>query len=305
MAASTGSTSTWPICSIPGERSHVVDYLTGHGWQVSARNPGQRVFADYGRDFPDIEDCRRCAIRWPSSRHESRRTVMARTDGDTWDLASSVGATATGVAASRALASKQPDPLINDPFADALVKAVGLEHCNQDRRRRTRLRQTIRSSTASRCVSRSPCARGSSTTSSSARQRRAFGRRSSWPRASTLGPTGCRGRRSGRCSRSTSHRSSSSSPLRWPSLGATSRGRSRRPVAIDLRDDWPEALRDSGFDPTTAHGLDRRGTADLPAARCAGPLVRQHHRAQRAGQPAGDRAHGHQGLSRRMDREAQ
>src|ERR1700682_5281815 len=56
---------------------------------------------------------------------------MARTDGDTWDLASSVGATATGVAASRALASKQPNPLINDPFADALVKAVGLDYCNR------------------------------------------------------------------------------------------------------------------------------------------------------------------------------
>ena len=30
---------------------------------------------------------------------------MARTDDDTWDLASSVGATATMVAASRAMAS--------------------------------------------------------------------------------------------------------------------------------------------------------------------------------------------------------
>ena len=47
---------------------------------------------------------------------------MARTDGDTWDLASSVGATATGVAASRALASKGPIPLINDPFAEPLVQ---------------------------------------------------------------------------------------------------------------------------------------------------------------------------------------
>ena len=56
---------------------------------------------------------------------------MARTEGDTWDLASSVGATATGVAASRALASKQPSPLISDPFADALVKAVGLDYCNR------------------------------------------------------------------------------------------------------------------------------------------------------------------------------
>src|ERR1700754_2884519 len=56
---------------------------------------------------------------------------MSRVEGDTWDLASSVGATATGVAASRALASKQADPLINDPYADALVKAVGLDHCNR------------------------------------------------------------------------------------------------------------------------------------------------------------------------------
>jgi methyltransferase (TIGR00027 family) len=56
---------------------------------------------------------------------------MPRTDGDTWDLASSVGATATGVAASRALASKQPDALINDPYADALVKAVDIEHLNK------------------------------------------------------------------------------------------------------------------------------------------------------------------------------
>ena len=54
---------------------------------------------------------------------------MPRTEGDTWNLASSVGSTATGVAASRALASKQPDPLIHDPFADPLVKAVGLDYC--------------------------------------------------------------------------------------------------------------------------------------------------------------------------------
>ena len=42
---------------------------------------------------------------------------MARTDGDTWDLASSVGATATMVAAARAMASSAPEPVINDPFA--------------------------------------------------------------------------------------------------------------------------------------------------------------------------------------------
>ena len=52
---------------------------------------------------------------------------MARTDNDTWDLASSVGATATMVAASRALASQGPEPLLNDQFAEPLVKAVGVD----------------------------------------------------------------------------------------------------------------------------------------------------------------------------------
>ncbi|WP_025737570.1 class I SAM-dependent methyltransferase [Mycobacterium genavense] len=50
---------------------------------------------------------------------------MTRTEQDTWDLASSVGATATWVAACRALASKQPGALIDDQFADPLVRAVG------------------------------------------------------------------------------------------------------------------------------------------------------------------------------------
>jgi methyltransferase (TIGR00027 family) len=52
---------------------------------------------------------------------------MTRTDNDTWDLASSVGATATMVAAARAMASRDPAPLINDPFAEPLVRAVGVE----------------------------------------------------------------------------------------------------------------------------------------------------------------------------------
>ena len=34
---------------------------------------------------------------------------MARSDSDSWDLASSVGATATMVAAARAVASREPD----------------------------------------------------------------------------------------------------------------------------------------------------------------------------------------------------
>lgn len=52
---------------------------------------------------------------------------MARTENDTWDPATSVGATATGVAASRVLASKGANPLIDDPYAEPLVRAVGVD----------------------------------------------------------------------------------------------------------------------------------------------------------------------------------
>ncbi|HEY3994821.1 MAG TPA: class I SAM-dependent methyltransferase [Mycobacterium sp.] len=52
---------------------------------------------------------------------------MPRTHDDEWDLASSVGATATMVAAGRAMATKDPRGLINDPFAEPLVRAVGID----------------------------------------------------------------------------------------------------------------------------------------------------------------------------------
>lgn len=52
---------------------------------------------------------------------------MTRSDRDTWDLASSVGATATMVAAARALASEEPNRIINDQFAAPLVRAVGVD----------------------------------------------------------------------------------------------------------------------------------------------------------------------------------
>lgn len=52
---------------------------------------------------------------------------MPRTDNDSWDLATSVGATATMVAAARAIATKADNPLIKDRFAEPLVRAVGVD----------------------------------------------------------------------------------------------------------------------------------------------------------------------------------
>jgi methyltransferase (TIGR00027 family) len=53
---------------------------------------------------------------------------MARTEGDSWDLVSSVGATATIVAAQRAVGTRSADPLIDDPFAEPLVAALGVDY---------------------------------------------------------------------------------------------------------------------------------------------------------------------------------
>ena len=52
---------------------------------------------------------------------------MPRTENDTWNLATSVGATATMVAAARAIATKADNPLIDDRFAEPLVRAVGVD----------------------------------------------------------------------------------------------------------------------------------------------------------------------------------
>jgi methyltransferase (TIGR00027 family) len=51
---------------------------------------------------------------------------MPRTNDDSWDLTAGVGATATMAAAARAVASRDPQPVVNDPFAGILVRAVGL-----------------------------------------------------------------------------------------------------------------------------------------------------------------------------------
>ena len=50
---------------------------------------------------------------------------MARTDNDTWEITESVGATALGVAAARAAETESENPLISDPFARIFLDAAG------------------------------------------------------------------------------------------------------------------------------------------------------------------------------------
>jgi methyltransferase (TIGR00027 family) len=48
-----------------------------------------------------------------------------RTDNDTWDITTSVGSTALFVAAARALEAQKTDPLAVDPFAEVFCRSVG------------------------------------------------------------------------------------------------------------------------------------------------------------------------------------
>jgi methyltransferase (TIGR00027 family) len=50
---------------------------------------------------------------------------MPRTDNDSWDITESVGSTALGVAAARAAETDSANPLIRDPFARAFLEAAG------------------------------------------------------------------------------------------------------------------------------------------------------------------------------------
>jgi methyltransferase (TIGR00027 family) len=173
---------------------------------------------------------------------------MARTDGDTWDLASSVGATATGVAASRALASKQPNPLINDPYADALVKAVGLEHLNKladgelesgDDPLFTREQMCEQIAVRTRFfddffISAVSAGIRQAVILASGLDTRAY--RLPWPPEAAV------------------FEIDQPQVIEFKSSVLADLGAEptvdRRTVPIDLRDDWPAALRDSGFDPT-------------------------------------------------------
>jgi methyltransferase (TIGR00027 family) len=51
--------------------------------------------------------------------------AMPRTDDDSWEITQSVGATALGVAAARAAETASENPLINDPFARLFLDAAG------------------------------------------------------------------------------------------------------------------------------------------------------------------------------------
>ncbi|MEZ0382282.1 class I SAM-dependent methyltransferase [Mycobacterium sp. pW045] len=178
------------------------------------------------------------------------RSGGARSAGDSWDLASSVGTTATMVAVGRALASRQPDALIDDPFAAPLVRAVGIEFFNR-----------LLDGELEPAVAEDAHATAGPMTEVMAVRTRFFD--DFFLQAAAAGirqvvilaaGLDSRAYRLGWPDDSVVYEIDQPEVIEFKSrtlaeLGAEPTAE-RRTVAVDLRDDWPDALRRSGFDET-------------------------------------------------------
>ena len=172
-----------------------------------------------------------------------------RTAGDSWDITESVGATALGVAASRAVETAQSEPLIRDEFAYLLVSSAGPRWAqlasgepnwirdDEDGRRAhemSRDYQAVRThyfddyfKAVMRAGIRQVVILAAGLDS------RAY--RLEWPAGTTVFEIDQPKVLEYKASTLDAH-------------GALAKAR-RVAVAVDLRDDWPAALIDAGFDP--------------------------------------------------------
>lgn len=170
-----------------------------------------------------------------------------RSDGDSWDISTSVGSTALFVAAARALEAAKPDPAAVDPYAELFCRAVGGDwaavldgtlpdhqllssefgqHFVNFQGARTRYFDEYFSGVVEAGVRQVVML-------AAGLDSRAF--RLSWPDGTTI------------------FELDQPQVLGFKSYVLSQRGirptAERREVAVDLREDWPAALRDAGFDP--------------------------------------------------------
>jgi methyltransferase (TIGR00027 family) len=181
--------------------------------------------------------------------------VSIRSESDKWDLATSVGATATMVAAQRALANDAG--LIDDPFAAPLVRAVGIDVYNRlvngeipvteehefDPARmgrgmavRTRFYDNYFIDAAHRGIRQAVIV-------AAGLDARAY--RLPWPEGTVVYEVDLPDVIEFKTST-------------LEGLGATPTAE-RRTVAVDLRDDWPAALQAAGFDPQAPSAWSAEG----------------------------------------------
>ncbi len=174
-----------------------------------------------------------------------------RTDDDTWDIATSVGATAVMVAAARAAETEKDNPLIRDPYAKVLVAGAGtgiwefmlddefvakvgdadpevaaiVEHMGSYQAVRTHFFDEFFTAAASAGIRQIVIL-------ASGLDSRAY--RLQWPAGTTV------------------YELDQPKVLEYKAATLDQHGAApvatRREVPIDLRLDWPKALRDMGFD---------------------------------------------------------
>ena len=176
-----------------------------------------------------------------------------RTDDDSWDIATSVGATAVMVAAARAAETYKDNPLIRDPYAKALVAGAGtgvwefmldnefvakvadsdpevaavVEHMGSYQAVRTHFFDEFFTAAAGAGIRQIVIL-------ASGLDSRAY--RLQWPAGTTV------------------YELDQPKVLEYKAATLNQHGATpkapRREVPIDLRFDWPKALREAGFDPS-------------------------------------------------------
>lgn len=188
-----------------------------------------------------------------------------RSEGDSWDITTSVGSTALFVATARALEAGKPDPAAVDPYAELFCRAAGGDaqavldgnlpdhellssdfgqHFVNFQGARTRYFDDYFSGAADAGVRQVVIL-------AAGLDSRAF--RLSWPDETTI------------------FELDQPQVLAFKGYVLSQRGirptAERREVAVDLRQDWPKALCDAGFDPTRPSAWIAEGLLlYLPAA---------------------------------------
>lgn len=170
-----------------------------------------------------------------------------RSEGDTWDITTSVGSTALFVATARALEAQKPEPLAADPYAEIFCRAVGgsaadvLDGKDPDHALKSAdfgvhfvNFQGARTKYFDEYFRRAADAGVRQVVILAAGlDSRAY--RLDWPAGTTI------------------YELDRPQVLEFKREALAAHGdrprAERREIAVDLRDDWPQALRDSGFDP--------------------------------------------------------
>jgi methyltransferase (TIGR00027 family) len=187
-----------------------------------------------------------------------------RTDNDTWDITSSVGATALFVAASRALEANKPEPLVVDPYAEIFCRAVGGEWADvldgraPDNKLMSEFGRHFVNYQAARTkyfddyfYAAADAGVRQVVIPAAGLDSRAY--RLAWPDGTVV------------------FELDQPQVLDFKRDVLTRRGEAptaeRREIAVDLRGDWPQALRQSGFDPSAPSAWVVEGLlVYLPAA---------------------------------------